>query len=184
LKPERARSAELGFQYAGVYGLGKVVYFRNRLKDLIGFTNTGFAPVNINRAKSDGLELSYDAAFGDTALRVSATAQNPVDETTGERLLRRAKRFASINVGHQLGQWNIGGEIVASGSKQDIRIDDFATRVEVGGYTLANLKTTYNLGKHMRFTGRLDNLFNKKYQLAHGYNREGRSAYLDMTYEF
>ncbi len=151
---------------------------------MIGFTNTGFAPVNINRAKSDGLELSYDAAFGDTSLRASATTQNPVDESTGERLLRRAKRFASISVGHQLGQWNIGGEVVASGSKEDIRVDDFSTRVQVAGYTLFNLKTTYNLAKHMRLTGRLDNLFDKKYQLAHGYHREGRSGYFDITYEF
>ncbi len=184
LKPERAQSAEFGFQYASTYGLGKIVYFRNRLKDLIGFTNTGFAPVNINRAKSDGLELSYDAAFGDTSLRASATAQNPIDATTGERLLRRAKRFASISLSHQLGQWNVGGEILASGPKQDIRVDDFSTRVQVAGYTLFNLKTTYNLGKQMRLTGRLDNLFDKKYQLAHGYNREGRSGYFDITYEF
>ena len=184
LKPERAQSAELGIQYASLYGLGKIVYFRNRLKDLIGFTSGVPFPVNINRAKSDGLELSYDATFGDTTLRASATAQNPVDENSGERLLRRAKRFATINVGHQLGKWNLGGEIVASGPKQDVRVDDFFTKVRVPGYTLVNLKTTYNLGKQTRLVGRLDNLLNKKYQLVHGYNREERSAYLDLTYEF
>lgn len=184
LKPERAQSAELGMQYAGAYGLGRIVYFRNRLKGLIGFTSGASFPVNIDRAKSDGLELSYDATFGDSTLRASATAQNPVNETSGESLLRRAKRFASVNVGHRIGKWHIGGEIVASGPKQDIRVDDFFTRVRVPGYTLVNLKTTYNLGKQTRIVGRLDNLLNKKYQLVHGYNREERSAYLDLTHEF
>jgi vitamin B12 transporter len=184
LKPERAQSVELGIQYAGVYGLGKAVYFRNRLKDLIGPASGVLFPVNINRAKSNGLELSYDGTFGDTTLRASATAQNAVDENSGEPLLRRAKRFASINVAHQLGNWNIGGEIIASGPKQDIRVDDFFTKVRVPGYTILNLKSTYNVGKHTRIVGRLENLLNKKYQLVHGYNREERSAYLDLTHEF
>ncbi len=184
LKPERAQSAEIGIQYAGAYGLGKAVYFRNRLKDLIGPASGTLFPVNIDRAKSDGVELSYDALFGDTTLRASATAQNPVDENSGERLLRRAKRFASINVAHQFDKWNIGGEIVASGSKQDIRVDDFTTKVRVPGYAVVNLKSTYNLGRQTRVVGRLDNLLNKKYQLVHGYNREQRSAYLDLIHEF
>ena len=184
LKPERAQSVEVGLQYAGAFGIGRIVYFRNRLKDLIAVASGGSAPVNINRAQSDGLEASIDAAFGGTAVRASATIQNPIDQTSGDRLLRRAKQFAAISASRQFGEWNIGGEIAASGPKQDIRVDDFSTRVQMGGYTLFNLKTAYNLGKHMRFIGRLENLFDKKYQLTHGYNREGRSAYLDMTYEF
>ncbi len=184
LKPERAQSAEFGIQYTGGYGFGKVVYFRNRVKDLIGPASGTFFPVNINRAQSDGVELSYDALFGNTTLRASATAQNPVDENSGERLLRRAKRFGSINVAYQFDKWNLGGEIVASGPKQDIRVDDFSTKVRVPGYAVVNLKTTYNVAKQTRVVGRLDNLLNKKYQLVHGYNREERSAYLDLIHEF
>ncbi len=184
LKPERARSAELGVQYAHARGLAKLVYFRNRLKDLIGFSGGSFAPVNINRARSDGLELSYDAAFGDTAVRISATQQNAIDETTGERLLRRAKQFASFRLGHRLGEWNFSGELVASGSKQDIRVDDFTNRVRVPGYAVVNLKTTYNLNKQTRLQLQLDNVFDKRYQLAHGYNRERRNVSIDVAHEF
>ena len=181
LKPERARSAEIGAQYAHAHGLAKLVYFRNRLKDLIAFVGT--TTVNINRAKSDGLELSYDAAFGDTTLRVSATRQNAIDETTGERLLRRAKQFAALRLSQRLGDWNFSSELIASGSKQDVRVDDF-TRVRTPGYGLVNLKTTYNLNKQTRLQLQLDNVFDKRYQLAHGYNREGRNASFDVTYEF
>ncbi len=181
LKPERARSAEIGIQYAHARGLAKLVYFRNRLKDLIAFV--GNTTVNINRAKSDGLELSYDAAFGDTTLRISATRQNAIDETTGERLLRRAKQFAALRLGHHLGDWNFSSELIASGSKQDIRVDD-STRVRTPGYGLINLKTTYNLNKQTRLQLQLDNVLDKRYQLAHGYNREGRNASIDLSYEF
>lgn len=181
LKPERARSTELGLQYAGSLGIAKVVYFRNRLKDLIGFAN--FKSVNINRAKSDGLEASIDAGFGDTTMRASVTFQNPTDETTGQRLLRRAKKFASISVSHQFQRWNMGGEIVASGSKLDGRVDDFSP-VTVPGYVLFNLKSSYNISDNVRINARLDNLFDKRYQLVHGYNRERRSGYVDITYDF
>lgn len=181
LKPERARSAELGVQYVHANGLAKLVYFRNRLKDLIAFA--GGTTVNINRAKSDGLELSYDAAFGDTTVRISATRQDAINQTSGERLLRRARQFASLRLGQRMGDWSFFAELVTSGNKLDIRVDD-ASRVRVPGYAILNLKSAYQLGKQTRFELQLDNVFDKRYQLAHGYNRERRNVSAGISHQF
>ncbi len=111
LKPERSRNNELGLHYiAGEQRVG-VTYFDNRIRDLI--TSNGLLAatvINLNEARSNGLELSYAGQFSDTAVKAALTAQNPRDTQTGLALLRRAKTFSNLGVTQQLGTWKVGGE--------------------------------------------------------------------------
>ena len=52
--------------------------------------------INLNEARIDGVELAYNGQFGDTGVKLAATQQNPRDAKTGQALLRRAKKFASL----------------------------------------------------------------------------------------
>jgi vitamin B12 transporter len=84
-----------------------------------------------------------------------------VDETNNTQLLRRARRHASFDVGRNFGNWRFGGEWLVSSE----RLDN-SGRV-LGGYGIVNLNARYNIDKQWFVAARVENLFDKNYQLAY-----------------
>ncbi len=182
LKPERSRNNELGLHYVADEQRVGVTYFDNRIRDLI--TGNGLLAatmINLNEARSDGLELSYAGQFGDTGVKAALTSQNPRDTQTGLALLRRAKSFSNLGVTQQLGAWKVGGEWQYSGAREDIDINTF-TRTTLPSYNLVNITANYDINKQLKLSLRADNLFNQDYMLAHGYNTLGRTLFVGASY--
>ncbi|HZW26574.1 MAG TPA: TonB-dependent receptor [Gallionella sp.] len=183
LKPERSRNNELGLHYAAGGQRADIVYFDNRIRDLIVNNNLPASTVvNLGEARIDGFELTYAGQFGDTGVKAALTQQNPRDAQTGLALLRRAKSFANLGVTQKLGAWQVGGEWQHSGVRADIDINTFA-RTTLAGYDVVNLTARYELDKQLGLSLRVDNLFNKDYMLAHGYNTLGRTLYVGLSYK-
>ncbi|WP_414451193.1 TonB-dependent receptor [Burkholderia sp. 22PA0099] len=176
--PERSHSVEAGLQYASdALGLLRLNLFQTRYANLIqyvpgpgGFIYTA---ENAGRAKVQGLEASWQGQLGRTDLRVSATLQNPVDQSADQDLVRRARRFAAFSASHPFGGWRVGGEWLVSGAR-----DDFGERL--GGYGVVNLTARYDITKAWYVSAHLDNLFDKDYQLAYAYNTPRRGAYVTI----
>lgn len=182
LKPERSRNNELGLHYAADGQRADIVYFDNRIRDLIVNNNLPAGTmINLGEARIDGFELTYAGQFGDTGVKAALTQQNPRDAQTGLALLRRAKSFANLGVTQRLGAWQVGGEWQHSGVRTDIDINTFA-RTTLAGYDVVNLTARYELDKQLDLSLRVDNLFNKDYMLAHGYNTLGRMLYVGLNY--
>lgn len=182
LKPERSRNIELGAHYGHEGQRLDVVYFDNRIRDLIVInTLPASTMVNLNEARSDGVELTYNGQFGDTGVRLAATQQNPRDARTGQALLRRAKRVASAGITRQFGELKMGGEWLHSGSRTDVDINTFA-RTELEAYDVVNLTANYALGGHLELSARVDNLLDKGYMPAHGYSALGRTLFIGLSY--
>lgn len=183
LKPERSRNNELGLHYVQGAQRADLMYFDNRISDLIV---NNYLPastmVNLGEARIDGFEVSYAGHFGDTGVKVALTQQNPRDAQTGLVLLRRAKSFSNIALTQKFGAWQIGGEWQHSGVRADIDINTFA-RTTLAGYDIVNMTARYELGKQLGLTLRVDNLFNKDYMLAHGYNTLGRTLFVGLNYQ-
>ena len=184
LKPERSRDNELGVHYTNEGQHLDVVYFDNRIRNLIVYNNQAAGTmINLDEAHINGTELTYSGQFGDTALKLAATHQNPRDAKTGQPLLRRAKSFSSLGVTQQLGALKLGGEWQHSGTRDDNHITAFPTqRVELEAYNLVNLTANYALEKHLDLTLRVDNLLNKDFMLVHGYNNPGRILFVGLNY--
>ncbi len=179
LRPERSRNKEIGLRYAADGQRIAAVYFDNRIRDLIA----GYPSMNVNQARSDGLELSYAGQFGDTGVKAALTSQNPRDTQTGLALLRRAKSFANLGVMQQLGTWKVGGEWQYSGAREDNHITASPSkRVTLASYNLVNLTANYDINKQLKLSLRADNLFNQDYMLAHGYNTLGRTLFVGVNY--
>jgi vitamin B12 transporter len=182
LKPERSRDSELGLHYTHATQHLDMTYFDNRIRDLIVINTLPAATmVNLDEARSDGMELAYNGQFGATGVRLAATRQNPRDAKTGQTLLRRAKSFSSVGITQQFGVVKVGGEWQHSGERADIDINTFA-RTTLAAYNVVNLTAHYALDKHFDLSLRVDNLFNQDYMLAHGYNTSGRSLLLGLNY--
>ena len=188
-QPEKSKNAEIGLYYEQGSHQLSAVYYQNKATDLLVSTNV--CPVqqdthqygcayNVDKATMSGLTLGGNTRFGDLALRGSLDFQNPVDDTTGLRLARRAKEHASFAAEYTMAKYKFGAETLFTSN----RFDDIANTRILGGYSLMNLYGTYALSKDVSLIGRWNNVLNKDYSLAYGYNTPGSNVYVGLNYGF
>jgi vitamin B12 transporter len=190
LRPERSRNGEIGLHYAAARQHLDLVYFDNRTHDLIAYVALPaprfFGPVNINQARVNGAELSYAGQFGDTGGKIALTVQDPRDERTGQRLLRRSQFHGSAGLTHQIGGWRLGAEWQHSGAREDSHTDPvtFATsRKALAGYDVFNVTLTYTVNQEVGLSLRADNLTDRNDTSAYGYNPLGRRLFAGISYQ-
>jgi vitamin B12 transporter len=177
LKAERARSYEIGAQYSADSTLLRVTVFDSSTRDQFGY-DASFKTININKASNKGMELSATSRLLDTDVRGSLTLQDPKDDTTGKNLTRRAKTLASIGLARKYGVLRIGTDLQYTGSRSDTSIDK-----QLPPYVLLNLNARYQLDKNVSLFGRIDNLLNRDYQTAYGYNQPSRGVFAGLSWQ-
>jgi vitamin B12 transporter len=190
LRPERSRNMEAGLHYhEGAHQLD-LVYFDNRITDLINWepnpVTGAWQPQNVGRARINGAEATYAGHFGDTSVRAALTAENPRDANTGIQLDRRARVHSSLGVTRRMGDAELGGEWLHSGPRRDSYTDPatFATAsTTLASYNVFNLTAGYALSKTMRLQMRADNLTNQNDTTAYGYNYLGRRFFVGINYQ-
>ncbi len=176
LKPEKARSQELGVQYSAGTHVLRATVFSTHSRDQFEYDFASSQFQNISRSKNNGLEVSYNGQVGKTELRSSLTLQNPVDEATGDTLRRRAKSLASLSLSHPIGPWTLGSGLTHSGVRQD------GTNT-LGAYTLLDISARYQITKELKAFGRIENLINVRYQTAYGYNQAPRGVFVGLNWQ-
>jgi len=153
--------------------------FATRVHDLVDFSGGDtFQAINIERAAIDGVELTH-AWHGDAwSIDSNATLQNPRNSNSGTQLLRRPKKKLDSVIERGFGErFRAGVEVVANGKRDDVNA------VTLPGYALLNLRASFLLSRNWRLGARLENAFDRFYELAHGYNTPGRSGYLDLVWQ-
>jgi vitamin B12 transporter len=186
LKPEVSRQAELSVrQTLGDRHQVSVTGFDNRIRDLINYV---FDPVtfdgvnlNVDRARIRGVELGWQFTGEAWRARAELTLQDPRDESSDERLIRRARETLSVAVNRDVGAWDLGLDVVASGNRKDF---GFPANVTLDRYTLVNATARYRVNSQLTLQTRLENLFDEEYTFADGYRGEGRAYTLGVRYSF
>ena len=183
LLPERSRNREIGIDYQAGQQRFAASYFDNRITDLIVFAfdpvTSNFGPVNIDKARIRGTELSYQGNLLNTQLRAKLTLQDP-EGTSGLQLQRRAKRHGSFAATRAFGAWQIGAELVASGERFDSNNEAAASRL--AGYAVANLLVTRSFSPNWLLVARWNNIADKDYELAQGYNTPGSNVFVSLKW--
>ncbi|MEJ8838267.1 TonB-dependent receptor domain-containing protein [Ramlibacter sp. AN1133] len=179
LRPERVRSTELALQYAVRGQEVRATLFRNRFHDLIGF-DSAFHSINVGRARNRGLELAYAGRVRDYAVRAGLTAQDPRDLDTDARLVRRARVFGHLGVTRELGAWQWGGNLRASGNRED-RAQ--GTPVRLAGYGVLDLSAAYAVSPQVKAFGRIENVFDRAHETVFGYRQAGRGVFVGVTWQ-
>jgi len=186
-KPEQGHNMEFGLYYdQGARQISAVVY-RNRLSDLLVYAPV--CPVlrashpygcafNIDSALLRGLSMSAEEKFGSLQLRAALDWQDPINETTGNRLARRAQQHGSIGLEYALGESKLGLESVISGT----RFDDGDNLNRLGGYSLVNLIASQRIAPQWTLFGRWNNVANKNYELARFYATPGSNVFVGLRY--
>jgi vitamin B12 transporter len=185
LRPERARTKELGVQWASGLHRARLVAFDTEYQDAITFDLATFTVRNVRRASVEGAELSYSASLYGFDLRGSLTSQKAIEQEPGAQPLpavRRAKIHGALSAHRSFGRLRLGGEVVSSGSRPDNDIMTFA-RVRTAGYSVLNLLARYQFNRHLHLSARLENALDEEYRLIDGYNTAGRGIFVSVGWK-
>ena len=185
LQPERAKSREIGLQWAAGSHLLRLTHFSTDYENLIQ-TVAGFA-TNIGNARIKGVESNYTGQLAGFDLRANVTWQDPIsipdNSVTGPQLRRRARAFGNIGVYRSIGQWRFGADLYSTSNRLDTNITSTTTRVDLGSYNLLTLTARYNITKDAYIAAKIDNAGNANYQTAHGFNSPPRGFFLTFGYQ-
>lgn len=185
LRPERARTNELGAQWAAGSHRLRMVAFDTRYRDAITFDNATSTVRNVRKASVTGLETSYSGQWQGFDLRASVTIQDPVEQEPGGQELqavRRAKQYGSLSAYRSWGAWRFGTDVVSSADRRDTNIVSGAS-LRDGGYTKVNLTARYQIDKALHLAAKLENAFDEKYRLVHGYNTPPRGLFVTLGWQ-
>lgn len=181
LEPEKARNIEAGVRYTSDdYQLGLTV-FRNKVRDLIIYT---YDPItfagsseNVDSATLQGVSLTAARSWGDTTLRAGADFLDARNDESGARLNRRAKQTYRLGAEHRLGRLTLGGQFRFIGH----RYDDPANTRRLGGYSLLDLTASYEFSSSVAVQVRWNNVLDKDYANAYGYNMPGSNVFVNLS---
>ena len=174
LKPEQHKGHEFGASYATALGNLRLVRFESETTNAITY-NAGTYE-NIGLAQNKGYEASFNGSTHGWLYKLSAVHQDPINAQTGERLARRAREYGSFNLSKTLLGIDWGTQVVASGN----RMDGSNT---LDSYTLVHFFASKKITPD--WTGRIkvENAFDKKYQLAYGYDTPPRGVFVSLQYQ-
>ena len=177
LQPERGRNTDVGVTYTQGEHQLKLVRFDNQIRGFI--SNTTIAS-QVPRARIDGYTLSYDGRFGNLHLRGALDLLDPRNELNGRKLARRADEQVTLGADYTVGAWQFGTALLYVGERFDDANNTPARALP--SYATLDLNAGYTFSKEWKLQASLNNLTDRTYETAYGYNQSGRTAYLTLRY--
>ena len=190
LQAEKSKNTEIGLHYESS-GLDlHLIGFNSTITNLIQYTTTtppctiaqlngpnyGCAG-NAGVAKISGVSVGGIAKLSSLRLKASYDQQNPIDQTTGFLLAKRARQFGNLGAEYRYQKLNVGAEGTFQGGRYNSGNSNY-----MGGYAIFNLYGNYEFAKDWSIFGRWNNIFNKDYQLSYGYNTPGSNLFIGVRY--
>jgi len=177
LRPEHLRSNEIAAQYASGAHNVRVTYFDNQFTDLIG-NDSSFVRTNIAKAQNKGVELIYLGKFANSTINAGFTSQDPLNSITQKQLDRRAKTIANFGLNQDLGAWSVGAQTRYSSERPDA-----AQTKTLGAYFVSDLTASYQWSRDLKLIGRINNVFDRKFETAYGYNQVRRGVFAGLNWQ-
>lgn len=182
LQPEKTKSYDLSIAYEGF----SVTYFNTKIKDLIDYSYTTWTYDQMSgTSKLKGTEIAYkNEVIEDIFLNLSYTNLSAKD-AKGDKLLNRPKNKFNFGVdyyGLKDFHFNVNGEYI--GSRESVNYLSSTQKTKTGNYTIWNAVVDYDISKNFSTYLKLDNIFNKDYQIVDGYATSQRAAYLGIKASF
>ncbi|MGC9163710.1 MAG: TonB-dependent receptor, partial [Thiomonas sp.] len=91
--------------------------------------------------------------------------------------------LANLSLNREFGAVLYGATVHYSGPRADCNYNfDPCQPVPLGSYTTVDLTASGAIDKAWSWNARVQNLFDKKYQTAYGYNREPFGVFVGLTW--
>ncbi|KQM87224.1 TonB-dependent receptor [Sphingomonas sp. Leaf23] len=194
LTPERSKGWDAGITQRGLDGAveASATWFDRTSKDLIAFiscpangtgicANRPFGTYdNIQRAEAKGLEFALKLkpveAFTVAAAYTWLDAENRSVGTAnfGRKLARRPADSMTVNADYR---WAFGLSTGATVTMIGDSFDNASNARRLDGYVLTDLRAAFPITERVEVYGRVENLFDERYQTIFQYGTPGRAAY-------
>ena len=179
LKEETSRSIEVGINHE-LTPLTSLSFriFENKIDDLIEATLVDPAAFtyenrNVDEVRIKGIEFSLGHRSGAWDVSLEGIIQDPRNETDDMPLLRRAKRTLTGSVAYNQEQFFVQVNGLVTSKRRDIQ------DVTLPGYGLFDVSIGYHF-PYATLALKAENLFDKEYELASGYNVPGQSVFAEL----
>jgi vitamin B12 transporter len=181
LSPEESKNTELSLR--GDYDSWRwsVAYFENDVNNLIEWApgpDFVWRPYNVSDAEIKGGELILAAEIHGWALDAAYSYVEPRDALTEKLLIKRSRSNLTLNASRRYGDLSLAFSVKG----QDERYTNTANTDSLGGYGTFGVRLGYDITRNLKTTLKVDNAFNKDYQLNKGYNQDGSAWQLGLTY--
>jgi vitamin B12 transporter len=199
LKPEEYKGYEFGLGQKTKIGTLKVNYFNTNTTNAISYSGLA-APgaisagsgsnrycaancyENIGKVENKGFELSLIGNTAGWGYKFNAVVQDPRKEN-GDRLTRRAKQYGSIGLNREMFGVDVGAQVKVSRNSADFDYNTYPYVPKELSYTVVNLTAAKRLTPEWIARLKVENAFDKKYQLAYGYDAVPRGVFLSVQYQ-
>lgn len=182
LAPEESDSVEFGLSGRSDWVNWSLNAYQIDIDNLIAYDASISKAANIDKARIHGLETVLSTTLGNWGLNANLTMLDPGNRAQsyrGNLLARRAKRVLQLDVDRSFGSYQLGAGVHATSK----RYDDLDNTNKLAGYATLDLRAEYALAKHWLAQARIENVLDKDYQTASGYNQPGRSLYFSLRYQ-
>jgi len=182
LKPERGRNRELSLRWQPVEAHRvQLTGFSNRVRGFID--ESGPVIGNVPTARFDGATLAYEGRIAQWRIG-AAYDELRARSDDGTPLVRRAKHSLKLVADRRFGDWEAGATLAAHGRRPDSTWDASFNQVPVTlpAYALLDLRAQWSFAPGWSLQARLNNVTDKQYETAYGYNQPGRELYLTLRW--
>ncbi|MGB3806335.1 MAG: TonB-dependent receptor [Erythrobacter sp.] len=194
LSPEESESWDVGVTHGFLEGRAEVgvTYFERDAENLIAFVSCfgNAIPIcddrpsgtydNVALARAEGWEAGIALRPVDRwNVAMNYSRIDAFDETTGNRLARRAQDSFSLVTDYRMDSgMGIGATVLVVGDS----FDNAANTTRLDGYVLTDLRASYGLTRNLEIFGRIENLFDAEYETVFNYGQPGRAAFGGLRY--
>lgn len=177
LQPEESENYEVYAKLQTPTYTNRFTVFNNEITNLIDFNNSTFGYFNQSEVDIVGVSADTQAnwkygKWGGDVQFLSAK------DATGQQALRRAKRTARVFADSNWGKFTARAELLAASERRDV-----GNRV-MGGYGITNIAAIYKTSEQSEVSLRVENIFEKKYEFAAGYNVPQRDVLVSYRQSF
>ncbi len=184
MMPEKSKSYDFGFEQSLFSNRLSfdLTYFHNKFENLIEYNGSTNKYYNVGRAKTKGWEFGAKIKpLANLVFSANYTYTDTENEENGLELARRPKNQANFNINWGfLPKANLDFGMNYLGARRD---SDYNT-VKDKAYMIFRLAASYDITENLQVFGRIENLFDRKYQEVYGYETLGRSFYAGLKAKF
>ena len=177
LMPETHRAQEVGAVYNVEKALLRVVYFETHTQNTIAY-DSSYKPQNTGETRNKGYELTARADVLGNSVKSSLVFQDPWNVTSNSLPGRRAKQYGSFDISRWIAGHEVGAKLVGASDRSN-----FGGSTDLAGYTTWAFYASRKIDSDWTARVKLENAFNRNYELAGGYNTPGRGLFATLQYQ-
>ncbi len=184
LRPEQSQSFDIGIEQRLVGNslrLG-ITYFERTSTNLIVNNPVTFELSNVARATANGAEVELTARPVPALTLVAnysyvrSINRSPGDANFGRDLELIPRQSFSSSLDWDAGLFAIGSTLILVGDS----FNDKANQRPIDGHVTADVRASIKVGRRIELYGRVENLFDARYETVAGYGTLGRNAHVGV----